>query len=66
MFLGSQFSYQMCFLSVELVHKITNKRGIQDVFVISIHLGTIVTTLHTIRDQSDCLSLKECDNFTKL
>jgi len=33
----------MCFSLINLVQKITNKRGTGDMFAISIHLGTTVT-----------------------
>jgi hypothetical protein len=38
MFLGSSFIPRMCFTLVNLIHKITNKRGTRDVFAILIDL----------------------------
>jgi hypothetical protein len=43
----------MCFSLVNLVHKITNKRDIRDVFAISIHSETNVTASYTSKDQND-------------
>jgi hypothetical protein len=46
---GSQFDPQMCFSLVNLVHKITNRRGIMDVFAIWIYSRTNMTASCTSR-----------------
>lgn len=45
----------MCFLLVNLVHKIINKRYNKDVFAISIHLEITVTTLRLFRYENGIL-----------